>query len=123
MRALMTLKSPPTAIVTGSVHVSLGMVEAIEQLGIRVPEDLSIIAFGDPQWSSWWRGGLTTVRLPVAQLATTCGLWFVDQLKRTDLAGEVQHHTTTTPATLVVRSSTAVPGGEALDVAIGRKQR
>ena len=77
---LLGLPKPPTAIVTGSVHITLGLIEAVERLGVEVPERVSVIGFGDPVWFQWWHGGLTTIRPPVQELATTCGLWFLHNL-------------------------------------------
>ena len=103
---VMSLKEPPTAIISGAFNVTIGMIEWIEARGLD--QDIpSLVGFGDPEWFSWWRGGLTTIRPPVENLATSCALWFLDQLrdrqsKKTPLA----EHSSVVASTLVVRSST-----------------
>ena len=69
-----------TAVVSGSVHITLGIIAAIEKAGVRVPQDLSVVGFGDPEWFAWWRGGLTTTRPATRDLALSCGRWFMERL-------------------------------------------
>lgn len=105
---LMQLQRPPTAIVTGSVHITIGIIQAAERDGIDVPTKISMIGFGDPEWFSWWRGGLTTVRPPIRELATSCGLWFLHRLKSRDGAATPSNHSAVINSTLIIRS-TALP--------------
>jgi LacI family transcriptional regulator len=102
---LMQRPKPPTAIVTGSVHITMGMIEVVERLRIDVPNSVSMIGFGDPQWFSWWRGGLTTVRPPIQELATACGLWLLHRLKSGDAAKTPEAHSAITNSTLVIRAT------------------
>lgn len=80
IRQLFALKPRPTAILTGSVHITLGVIVEIERQGIAVPDTLSLIGFGGPPWFEWWRGGVTAVRPPVDDLATSCGSWFLESI-------------------------------------------
>jgi DNA-binding LacI/PurR family transcriptional regulator len=90
-KQLLARTRAPTAIATGSVHITLGVIEQIEKLHIPVPQDLSVIGFGDPTWFEWWQGGLTTIRPPVQELATTCGLWFLNRIKAGGRNSVVRH--------------------------------
>lgn len=103
-RRLLSLPTPPTAIVAGSVQTTQGVLEELMTQGIRVPDDLSVVGFGDEIGFRWWGPGLTTVGLPVYDLATACGLWFVHQIK--DNAITSAPYTSISPATLIVRGST-----------------
>jgi LacI family transcriptional regulator len=102
---LMRRPKPPTAIVSGSVHITLGLIEAVERLRIDVPDSVSMIGFGDPQWFSWWRGGLTTVRPPIQELATACGLWLLQRLKSRDAVKALDEQSAMTNSTLVLRET------------------
>ena len=106
---LLARAKPPTAIVTGSVHITMGVIQKVEELGISVPAELSIIGFGESPWFEWWRGGLTTVHPPVHELATTCGLWFLDNLDRKDNSRALAPHSSITSSTLVVRQTVGAP--------------
>lgn len=99
---------PPTAVVSGAVHVSEGILKALKRRAVEVPGQLSVVGFGDPIWFAWWGPGLTTIQPPIGSLATTCGLWFLDHIRNNDGAGMATHQATS-QSTLVVRGSTTPP--------------
>ena len=107
LRSLMASADPPTGIVTGSVPVSRGLLEAIQQEGPEVPRRLSVVGFGDEVGFSWWGPGLTTVAVPGHELATACGTWLLRRLRMPEIADEPYHSMSS--GTLVVRGSTAAP--------------
>jgi DNA-binding LacI/PurR family transcriptional regulator len=102
---LLALSKSPTAIVSGSVHITLGLVEAIERRGISVPDQFSLVGFGDPAWFAWWHGGLTTIRPPVQELATTCGLWFLNRIRSKSLPKDGSAHSAVANSTFVPRAT------------------
>ncbi len=104
IRGLLALRSPPTAVVLGSVQNTQGVLEELLASGVRVPEQLSIVGFGDELGFRWWGPGLTTMSLPVSELATACGLWFIHQLKQKSAIAAP--YSSVSPPTLVVRGST-----------------
>lgn len=111
-KELLNLASPPTAVIAGAVNITLGIVETVEVQELDVPSMLSIVGFGDPEWFQWWRGGLTTIRPPVDSLATTCGLWFLNQLReQSDRKAALPSHSAVVSSTFVVRKSTRAPRG------------
>jgi len=63
----------PTAIVAGGSRITVAMLQVIDALKLDVPRDLSVVGFGDHVWSNWWRDGLTTVCLPIQELASAAG--------------------------------------------------
>jgi DNA-binding LacI/PurR family transcriptional regulator len=60
---LLRVPERPTAIFAASDTQALGVLEAARALGIRVPEDLSVIGFDDIEIASY--AGLTTIRQPL----------------------------------------------------------
>lgn len=103
LRRLLALPTPPTALVLGSVQITQGVLEEVLDLGVRVPEDLSVVGFGDEPGFRWWGPGLTTLALPVSELATACGLWFIHQLKQRSACSTPYH--SVSPAMLIERGS------------------
>lgn len=101
---MLALATPPTAILTGSIHITLGVIRYLEREGIDTPGKLSLVGFGDAPWFEWWRGGLTTVRPPVKDLATSCGLWVLDKL-RNPTGGALGPYASATNSVLVHRKS------------------
>ena len=60
---LLTLDEPPTAIVAASDVQCVGVMEAADSLGKRVPRDLSVIGYDDIDLAALM--GITTVRQPL----------------------------------------------------------
>jgi len=60
---LLALDDPPTAVVAASDVQAVGVIEAADQLGRRVPEDISVVGYDDIELASLM--GITTVRQPL----------------------------------------------------------
>jgi DNA-binding LacI/PurR family transcriptional regulator len=106
VKRLLALRPAPTAIITSSVLVTLGAADQIAASGVDVPGALSFFGFGDGPWQKWWGPGLTTLRLPIEELATGCGLWLLHRLKSGQPAGR-EPHVAVSPTSIVLRGSTA----------------
>lgn len=89
----------PTAVFAMSDRQAFGVMLAARELGLRIPEDLSIVGVDDHEESELV--GLTTVRQNVAAQGR-----IVAELLMEELRGEGVRHVET-PTELVVRSSTA----------------
>jgi len=60
----------PTAIFACNDNMALGVYAAAHQLGLRVPEDLSVIGFDDVVEAKLASPPLTTVRQPIAEIGS-----------------------------------------------------
>src|SRR3954451_11213738 len=60
---LLRLQPPPTAIFAASDEMAIGALRAARALGVRVPEDLSVIGIDDHEMAGYF--DLTTVAQPV----------------------------------------------------------
>jgi LacI family transcriptional regulator len=101
--ALLGLERPPTALFASNDAQALGAIEAARTLGLRVPEDLSVVGFDDMMPSHWSAPPLTTVRQPFAEMGRVA----MRRLLRL-VAGEVLASPRVELATqLVIRKSTA----------------
>lgn len=102
---LLRLPEPPTAIFAGSDQQALSTYRAAATLGLRVPDDLSVVGFDDLPFAQWVTPPLTTVRTPLADMAALA-VRMVLQL----LAGERPETTRAEVASeLVVRESSGPP--------------
>lgn len=54
----------PTAFIADNDMLALGAMQALQQHGIRVPDDVSLIGFDDSHMSSMANPPLTTIRVP-----------------------------------------------------------
>jgi DNA-binding LacI/PurR family transcriptional regulator len=103
--ALLALPDPPTAVFAASDVQAMGVYEAARRHGLRLPQDLSVVGFDDVPMAQWMAPPLTTVRQPLAEMATLAA--------RTLLEGELTglQNRVELATTLVVRSSTVAPPG------------
>ncbi|MBX9245811.1 LacI family DNA-binding transcriptional regulator [Actinotalea ferrariae] len=60
-RDLLTGDRPPTAIVAADDEIAVGVLATAHALGIRVPDELSVIGFDDTPQAAWTTPPLTTV--------------------------------------------------------------
>ncbi len=69
-KLLLKLKSSPTAIFAVSNLISLGVIRALSEEHLKVPDDVSIISFDDQPYSKFLATPMTTI----AQQNTNIGL-------------------------------------------------
>lgn len=67
-KALMQLPEPPTAILAFDSILSLGVLVALRELGVRCPEDVSLLGFDDAEWAEVVSPPLTVMRQPVYEI-------------------------------------------------------
>lgn len=65
---LMTGTHRPDAIFVGNDHMAFAVIDAIRALGLRIPDDVSIIGYDDVPLAAWAAYDLTTVRQPVNRM-------------------------------------------------------
>ena len=93
----------PTAIQAVSDLVAIGCAETLMAQGIKIPEDISLVGFGNILTTEYYRVPLTTIRQPKYRL----GLAAVDMMMGLIRGEKVQ--TRRLPAELAERKSTAPP--------------
>lgn len=59
----------PQAIIASSPRIASGVIEALRDLGIDVPEDVSLASYDDPEWFGLWQPGMTSVVPPLTDMA------------------------------------------------------
>jgi len=69
LRELMALPDRPTAIIASTDVLALGALHAASRLGLRVPDEISIVGFDDLPMAEYSTPALTTVRMPIADMA------------------------------------------------------
>jgi DNA-binding LacI/PurR family transcriptional regulator len=67
-RVLLAERRDFTAIVAGSDYMALGILRALTEQGLRVPEDVSLVGFDDLDFCQYVTPSLTTVRLDRAAM-------------------------------------------------------
>ncbi|SAL55040.1 LacI family transcriptional regulator [Caballeronia humi] len=106
--SLMREPNPPTAIFCANDLMALGAIEALKQLGLRVPEDVSVLGYDDQEIARHTHPPLSTVVLPNYEL----GRWAVETLLQEEhnraAGAPVRHRTVKLDGPLVERASVRV---------------
>jgi LacI family transcriptional regulator len=106
LRELAASHARPTAVVVANVNAALGALLEARVLGIRVPEELSIVAIHDAWTAETTWPPLTTVRMPLYELGRNAMRAIYELITQ----GKVEDITVTDPPPeLIVRGSTAPP--------------
>ncbi|PKE27736.1 DNA-binding transcriptional regulator CytR [Rahnella sp. AA] len=103
---LMALPSPPTAIFCHNDIMAIGAMFQAKKMGLRIPQDLSVVGFDDIKASQYTDPPLTTVAQPRFQLGRQAMLLLLEQLQ----GNPVQNGSLLLESELVVRESTSAPG-------------
>jgi DNA-binding LacI/PurR family transcriptional regulator len=105
---LLRSNDPPSAILAMSDVLAVGALQAAAELGVAVPNELSIVGFDDSPAASLALPPLTTVSQPHEEKGRIAARWLVDAIaKRRQAGGERRR--LILPTELVVRESTAPP--------------
>lgn len=80
-RKLLALEQPPTAIFAANDDTAAGVLRAAAELGLRVPQDLSVCGFDDTPVASQILPALTTVQQPITDMARMATLQLIDRIR------------------------------------------
>ncbi len=108
-RLLLDRSDRPTAILCFSDAVAHGVLEVAAELGIRVPEELSVVGFDDNPLAVQVRPALTTVRQDVEAKGRAAAAALTAAITQVRAAGDSMPRHVVLPTELVIRDSTAPP--------------
>lgn len=97
---------PATAILCINDMVAIGLIQALVQNGIRVPQDVSVVGFDDVPNAGACLPALTTVRYPAQEAGRLAAILMMDTLENNEEQGSLSMYMT---PTLVERDSVAPP--------------
>ncbi|WP_019203548.1 LacI family DNA-binding transcriptional regulator [Tsukamurella sp. 1534] len=87
----------PSALICANDRTAFGAYQALQDSGLSVPQDVSVVSFDDSQLAGWMRPGLTSVALPHLEM----GARAVELLVSGDLTPVIHE----VPMALVARDS------------------
>jgi LacI family transcriptional regulator len=102
---ILARRDHPTAIFAANNLLAEGVWRATNDLGLRIPEDVSVVSFDDSQWMSMVSPGITAV----AQDAVALGEAAMDRLLARIADPAADPRTMVLDAQLLPRGSTAAP--------------
>ncbi len=97
----------PDAIFVGNDHMAFGVMDELRfGLGLRVPQDISIIGYDDVPIAAWPSYQMTTIRQPVDDMVEATVQAMLGQIE-----GAEPPRCIRVPGPLVVRASARIPEG------------
>lgn len=115
-RILLTRTTRPTAIVAANDYMAMGVIQSAQELGLRVPADLSVTGFDDlPDSTDYWPP-LTTAHQPIFDIGIKAAQLLVAQMKGAPAPAQPEplaKRQIMMDSSLVVRESTARIGNAA----------
>lgn len=105
---LLQLRKPPTAIVCSNDMTAIGAMHTASRLGLKIPEEISLIGFDDIGIARFMLPPLTTVRMSGREIAVSAVRTLMASLKNDDREKATYEVVKTR---LVVRQSTSIPKG------------
>lgn len=108
VHGLMTQASPPTALLCYSDDVGAIAIQALHELGLHVPRDVSVIGIDDAYVAKVTSPPMTSVRLPWTQMGKKAGELLLARLAEPDRPFESRELS----EKLLVRKSTGPPSGQ-----------
>ena len=107
-RQLMALPHPPTALLALNGSMATGTYRALKDLGIRIPDDVSLVAFDNYPWTSLVAPGIDVLEQPIEEMGRTAAKILFDAIDRDGVAKERRRFS----ARLIARGSCAAPQRE-----------
>ncbi len=104
-KKLQALDEPPTAICCFCDRIAMGVYEAAKEIGLKIPDDLSVIGFDNESYSGDMLPPLTTMELPHADMAR----YAVEKLAEMIATPRARHdtHKVKLECEMIVRKSVA----------------
>lgn len=68
MRRILGERNPPTAMFCANDLMAMGACRAIEEAGLRVPDDISLVGFDDVEAAGLFSPALTTIQPPLREI-------------------------------------------------------
>ncbi|MBK8021949.1 MAG: glycoside hydrolase family 127 protein [Chloroflexi bacterium] len=79
-RRLLDLPTRPTAIFAANDVMALGAIYAIQEQGLRVPQDIAIVGYDDQDFASFCNPTLTSISLPAYEMGRKAGELLLEQM-------------------------------------------
>lgn len=83
---LLDTADPPTALVAANNAMTIGVMHALRERGLNVPDDIALVAFDDFEWSDLFRPHLTVIAQPTSAIGSKAVQLLLSRLDEPDRA-------------------------------------
>lgn len=84
MKELLSLPEPPTGLVVADDLMALGILKTLDEMGLGVPEDVSIVSFNNTLLAEMSRPPLTSVDIGIFQLGYEAAKSLIEKITNTN---------------------------------------
>ena len=81
LHQLLALPHPPSAVVVANNQMTIGVLRAAKQMGVRIPADLAIVCFDDFEWADLFHPGLTAIAQPTQAMGAQAAQLILSRLR------------------------------------------
>lgn len=103
MKRLLELSQGPTAVFAVSDRLAVGAMKAINEAGLRVPDDIAVVGFDDVQYAADL--DLTTVAQPAFETGEKAAEILIDKARASSEAVRGEYRQIILPTKLIIRGS------------------
>jgi len=65
---LLALPKPPSALVVGNNRMTIGVMRGAREVGMKIPDDIALVAFDDFEWADLFHPRLTVIAQPTQKM-------------------------------------------------------
>ena len=105
IKKILNCKDIPSVIINASDFIAVGVIRALKELKIKIPEEISVVGFDNILMSLYTDPLLTTIKQPKKQMGDTAMNLLLDIIKHK----RVKEKNIILPTELIVRNSVAKP--------------
>ncbi len=80
-KQLLSLKDRPTAIVTTNYDITVGLITAAREMGIQIPEDVTILGFDCVQVCTMMDPPIPVIHQPEQLIGQTAAAWLLERME------------------------------------------
>ncbi|MCY9668638.1 LacI family transcriptional regulator [Paenibacillus alginolyticus] len=106
MKELMEQDSKPDAVFVSNNSMTLGAYKYLKEAGIRIPDQIAVLGYDDPDWADIVDPPITTVRQPAYQLGVHAANLMLVRINEKQVKREIMYMDTT----LIIRRSCGCTG-------------
>ncbi|HHW08930.1 MAG TPA: LacI family transcriptional regulator [Firmicutes bacterium] len=125
VRRILEVEDPPTALIAGGFYTTLDMMSGLQKLGIKIPEELSVVGYDDHEWTSLLTPPLTVICQPAEQMGRLAAVKLLELINLPAESwdsglGELSG-VTRLPCKLIERASVGPPRNQPLTLKIFKR--
>jgi len=106
VKSLLSLENAPTAFFCSNDYLAIGVMKGARELGLQLPEDLSVVGFDDIRIASYMIPELTTIRQPSYEMGKLGAKLLLQRIGQQQKPVQLMLE-----SSLIVRKSTTSPPG------------